>query len=269
LTVYSSSHYYCTYSPQISFRLGNKAFAAKDFDQAITHYTNAINIDPKNHVFFSNRSASYASKKQYTEAIADAKQCIKLNPSFIKGYYRLAMAQLEVYDLDGTLATCKQGMNIDPGNSQLDKLLKQAKSRKSNEKLKADQKPVASAAFPSGGAVDSSLSKELMDLQEQYRKTLKDYQVVQATIAASEKTLKINEITIGELQGIPFEEERKMYRGIGKMFLMETKDEILNHLHEESKDNEKKIEDLQQKKDYLEKRMTSQRQNILECASGK
>jgi Putative Zn-dependent protease, contains TPR repeats len=251
------------------FRLGNKAFAAKDFDQAIQHYTNAIKIDPNNHVFFSNRSASYASKKQYTEAIADAKQCIKLNPSFIKGYYRLAMAQMEVHDLDGALATCKQGMNVDPGNHQLEKLLKQAKARKSNEKLKADQKPFGSAALPSGGVVDSSLSKELMDLQEQYRKTVKDYQVVQATIAASEKTLKINQITIGELQGIPMEEERKMYRGIGKMFLMEGKDEIFKHLNEENNENVRKIEDLTQKKDYLEKRMTSQRQNILECASGK
>lgn len=256
-------------SPKINLRLGNKAFAAKDFDQAILHYTNAIKLDSNNHVFFSNRSASYASKKQYTEAIADAKQCIKLNPSFIKGYYRLAMAQMETHDLDGALATCKQGMNVDPGNSQLEKLLKQAKSRKSNEKLKADQKPVASTAFPSGGVVDSSLSKELMDLQEQYRKTMKDYQIVQANIAASEKTLKINQITIGELQGIPMEEERKMYRGIGKMFLMEPKDEIFKHLNEENKENEKKIVDLQQKKDYLEKRMTSQRQNILECASGK
>jgi stress-induced-phosphoprotein 1 len=253
----------------VFFRLGNKAFAAKVYDEAIKHYTNAIKIDPNNHLFFSNRSASYASKKQYDEAIADAKQCIKLDPSFIKGYYRLAMAQIETNDLDGVMATCKQGMNIDPGNKQLDKLLKQAKSRKANEKIKADQKSMSSMALPTGGAVDSSLSKELMDLQEQYRKSVKDYQVVQASIAASEKTLKINQITVSELQGIPTEEERKMYRGVGKVFLMESRDEIFQHLNEEMKENEKKVEDLKQKKDYLEKRMTSQRQNILECASGK
>ena len=36
-------------------RLGNKAFAAKDYDEAIKHYTAAIAIDSKNCVYFSNR----------------------------------------------------------------------------------------------------------------------------------------------------------------------------------------------------------------------
>jgi len=36
-------------------RLGNKSFAEKDFKAAIDHYTKAIQLDPKNHVFFSNR----------------------------------------------------------------------------------------------------------------------------------------------------------------------------------------------------------------------
>ena len=35
--------------------LGNKAFAAKDYDEAIKHYTAAISIDSKNCVYFSNR----------------------------------------------------------------------------------------------------------------------------------------------------------------------------------------------------------------------
>lgn len=36
-------------------RLGNKAFAAKDYDEAIKHYTAAIAIDSKNCVYYSNR----------------------------------------------------------------------------------------------------------------------------------------------------------------------------------------------------------------------
>ena len=35
--------------------LGNKAFAAKEYDEAIKHYTAAISIDSKNCVYFSNR----------------------------------------------------------------------------------------------------------------------------------------------------------------------------------------------------------------------
>lgn len=36
-------------------RLGNKHFAAKEFDEAIKLYSEAIAIDNKNHVYFSNR----------------------------------------------------------------------------------------------------------------------------------------------------------------------------------------------------------------------
>jgi tetratricopeptide (TPR) repeat protein len=42
-----SSIYYC--------RLGNKAFAERDYQTAIAHYTKAIQLEPNNHIFFSNR----------------------------------------------------------------------------------------------------------------------------------------------------------------------------------------------------------------------
>lgn len=36
-------------------RLGNTAFAAKEYDTAIKHYTAAIALDSKNCVYYSNR----------------------------------------------------------------------------------------------------------------------------------------------------------------------------------------------------------------------
>ena len=36
-------------------RIGNAAYAAKDFDEAIKQYTAAIALDCKNCVYFSNR----------------------------------------------------------------------------------------------------------------------------------------------------------------------------------------------------------------------
>ena len=39
---------------------GNKAFGDGNFREAIRQYTEAIKYEPKNHVFFSNRSAAYA-----------------------------------------------------------------------------------------------------------------------------------------------------------------------------------------------------------------
>ena len=39
----------------LGFRLGNAAFAAKEYDEAIKYYTAAIAIDSKNCVYYSNR----------------------------------------------------------------------------------------------------------------------------------------------------------------------------------------------------------------------
>ena len=36
---------------------GNAAFTSGKFEEAIGHFTEAIGVDPTNHVFYSNRSA--------------------------------------------------------------------------------------------------------------------------------------------------------------------------------------------------------------------
>ncbi len=44
---------------------GNKAFQAGNFEEAIKCFTEAISINPNDHVFYSNRSGAYASLKNY------------------------------------------------------------------------------------------------------------------------------------------------------------------------------------------------------------
>jgi hypothetical protein len=51
---------------------------------AIKEFTTAIENDPTDHVFFSNRSASYASLKQYEEALKDAEKCVELKGDWAK-----------------------------------------------------------------------------------------------------------------------------------------------------------------------------------------
>lgn len=79
---------------------GNKAFSAGNFQEAITHFTKAIECNPNDHVFYSNRSACYASLGKYNEALQDAKKCVELKPDWAKGYGRKGLAEFYLQQLD-------------------------------------------------------------------------------------------------------------------------------------------------------------------------
>jgi tetratricopeptide (TPR) repeat protein len=57
--------------------LGNEAFKNKQYEEAIKYFTQAIECNPNDHTFFSNRSGSYANSGQYQKALEDANACIK------------------------------------------------------------------------------------------------------------------------------------------------------------------------------------------------
>lgn len=55
---------------------GNAAFSAKEFDKAIDFFTQAIEADPTNAVYNSNRSGCYASLENFEKALEDAEVCL-------------------------------------------------------------------------------------------------------------------------------------------------------------------------------------------------
>ncbi|EEB08559.1 chaperone activator Sti1 [Schizosaccharomyces japonicus yFS275] len=98
---------------------GNAAFAKKDFETAIDFFTQAINVDPNNHVLYSNRSASYASLKKYDDALKDAEKCVSIKPDWVKGYSRKGAALHGLGDLQAASQAYQKGLDIDPDNTQL------------------------------------------------------------------------------------------------------------------------------------------------------
>jgi len=98
---------------------GNRAFSEKRFDEAINFYTEAIKIDSRNHVYFSNRSAAYMGKNMYSQALEDAETCTKLNPKWGKGYYRRALALLALSRASDAASVLQEGIRADPTNSDL------------------------------------------------------------------------------------------------------------------------------------------------------
>lgn len=108
---------------------GNKYFSAGDYEKAIEAYTKAIALK-HDHVFFSNRSASYASLHRYSEALADAIRCVEINPSFAKGYSRKGAAYYGLGKLDEALQAYQAGLKVDPSNASLKEEIERIQAEK-------------------------------------------------------------------------------------------------------------------------------------------
>ncbi|XP_028278090.1 stress-induced-phosphoprotein 1 [Parambassis ranga] len=108
---------------------GNKALSAGNIDEAVRCYTEALAIDPSNHVLFSNRSAAYAKKGNYENALQDACQTIKIKPDWGKGYSRKAAALEFLGRLEDARATYQEGIRQEPNNQQLKEGLQNTEAR--------------------------------------------------------------------------------------------------------------------------------------------
>jgi Flp pilus assembly protein TadD len=65
-------------------RQSNAACQNGDFERAVALYTEAIQLDPANHILYSNRSAAHIKMGQFAKALQDAVKAKELNPEWPK-----------------------------------------------------------------------------------------------------------------------------------------------------------------------------------------
>ncbi len=134
---------------------GNVALQNDKTDEAIGFYSEAINLDPKNYILFSNRSAAYAKAGKYVEALNDSEKTISLKKDWPKvrsnfqvermlellsnrcfytqkGYSRKGAA-LELLDrFEEAQSVYEEGLKYDANNAQLVEALEKVKSKASD-----------------------------------------------------------------------------------------------------------------------------------------
>lgn len=99
------------------FDSGSSSFISlldSKFDDAIEQYTEAIFCkipNQKKAVYYCNRSIAQLRMENFTGALFDALECIKLDKTNVKGYYRKGQAYVALRKLkeavDAFLIVCK------------------------------------------------------------------------------------------------------------------------------------------------------------------
>ncbi|XP_076467743.1 LON peptidase N-terminal domain and RING finger protein 3-like [Babylonia areolata] len=92
---------------------GNRFFEKKDFQSAITAYSEAIQLSDSDHLLYSNRSHAYAALDQFAKALEDAERVVKLRPDWPKGFFRKGTALFELGRYEDAVISFLQCLALD------------------------------------------------------------------------------------------------------------------------------------------------------------
>lgn len=98
--------------------LGNQFFQKGDYPSAIKHYTEAIKRNPEDAKLFSNRAACYQKLAEFTLALKDCEECIRLEPAFVKGYIRKGYALIAMKELSKAQTAFQKALELDENNKE-------------------------------------------------------------------------------------------------------------------------------------------------------
>ncbi|RJE22608.1 serine threonine-protein phosphatase [Aspergillus sclerotialis] len=95
---------------------GNKAFAEHEWPTAVEFYTQAIAKYDHEPSFFSNRAQAHIKLESYGFAVADATKALELDSSYIKAYWRRALANTAILNYKDALKDFKAVVKREPNN---------------------------------------------------------------------------------------------------------------------------------------------------------
>ncbi|KAK6475932.1 prefoldin subunit 1 [Huso huso] len=110
--------------------------------------------------------------------------------------------------------------------------------------------------------VDLELKKAFAELQAKVMDTQQKAKLADLQIEQLNRMKKHAHLTDSEVTTLP--DKTRMYEGVGRMFILQSKEVIHNQLLEKQKGADEKIKELEQRKTYLERSVKDAEDNIRE-----
>uniref|UniRef100_A0A8C8RB09 Serine/threonine-protein phosphatase n=1 Tax=Pelusios castaneus TaxID=367368 RepID=A0A8C8RB09_9SAUR len=141
----------------------NEYFKGKDYENAVKYYSEAIDLNPTNAIYYGNRSLAYLRTECYGYALADATKAIELDKKYIKGYYRRATSNMALGKFKAALRDYETVVKVKPNDKDA-----KMKYQECNKivKQKAFERAIASDEHKR--SVVDSLDIESMTIEDEY-----------------------------------------------------------------------------------------------------
>eukprot|EP01083_Nonionella_stella_P051236 136050_1 len=171
---------------------GNEFFKNKKYTDAFRMYSQAIELDPNNAVYFCNRAACYCAislDKHFIQAIIDVERAIELDPSYAKAYGRLGWICHQKGGIAKAIINYQRGINC------LENTDKENMDRKTSKQLQLYQQEIklcqekALCAISDPFTFHSNLTKEtLLFKKERMKQKYRNYMIL-STLGIPEKQI--------------------------------------------------------------------------------
>lgn len=114
-----------TYTPTIdrtqvasNISQGDIFIDLKNFERAITQYTEAINLDPTSIDAYLGRGLANHRQGEFELALEDFTIAIELDPTSTQGYFNRALTHIELFDLEAAADDMKTVIDLDPTDAE-------------------------------------------------------------------------------------------------------------------------------------------------------
>ncbi|XP_045427182.1 small glutamine-rich tetratricopeptide repeat-containing protein beta isoform X2 [Pipistrellus kuhlii] len=108
---------------------GNNHMKEENYTAAVDCYTQAIELDPNNAVYYCNRAAAQSKLGHYTDAIKDCEKAIAIDSKYSKAYGRMGLALTAMNKFEEAVTSYQKALDLDPENDSYKSNLKIAEQK--------------------------------------------------------------------------------------------------------------------------------------------
>jgi len=105
---------------------GNDAYRNRDYAEASSLYSRAIELQPECAAYYSNRSACHMMLGHYRPALEDANRAVQLDPQYVKGWLRVGKCHVALGSAGPAQSVLGKALRLAPGDAALQAELQQA-----------------------------------------------------------------------------------------------------------------------------------------------